>query len=215
MAQNGSIIGDPSQLITPVPASVKSPEDSPEHKAEQASSSSTTSGSGISAMDDVINKVESSMTALVEQQQLVISRRPYGVEIELRTDILFPSGSATLSPSARAVLEKLAETLKPLPYAMRVEGHTDNRPISTFNFPSNWELSAARAASVVHLFTERGLDPSKLSVIGLGEFRPQKDNTTDEGRNANRRVVIVILSNEKRTDGSGNVPPSESAPAAG
>ena len=81
------------------------------------------------------------------------------VEVEIRTDILFPSGVATLSPPAEQVLQQLAETLKPFPNSIRVEGHTDNRPISTAAFPSNWELSAARAASVVHLFTRAGMDP--------------------------------------------------------
>ena len=79
---------------------------------------------------------------------------------------------------------------------MRVEGHTDNRPINTKTFPSNWELSAARAASVVHLFAKGGVDPARLAVIGLGEFRPAQSNDTVEGRNANRRVLIVILAGD-------------------
>jgi len=193
MAQNNLIIGKASEVITPIASSPS---------AQKSSASAASSASSMSAMDQVINKVESEMTSLVESQQLVITRHAYGVEIALRTDILFPSGSATLSPSARAVLEKLADTLKSLSYPMRVEGHTDNRPINTFNFPSNWELSAARAASVVHLFTERGIDASRLAVIGLGEYRPQGDNNTEEGRNANRRVVIVILSNGQNAEGA-------------
>ena len=80
---------------------------------------------------------------------------------------------------------------------MRVEGHTDNRPINTSTFPSNWELSAARAASVVHLFAKGGVDPARLTVIGLGEFRPAQSNATREGRNANRRVLIVILAGDQ------------------
>jgi len=191
MAQNNLIVGKPSEVISQRASSTP---------ASQSSASSSLSS--MSAVDQVINKVESEMTSLVESQQLVITRHGYGVEIALRTDILFPSGSATLSPTARSVLEKLADTLKSLSYPMRVEGHTDNRPINTFNFPSNWELSAARAASVVHLFTERGIDSSRLAVIGLGEFRPQSDNNTEEGRNANRRVVIVILSNGQNAEGA-------------
>jgi chemotaxis protein MotB len=146
-------------------------------------------------MDKVIQNVEATMAELIQKDMLVIHRKSYGVEIELRTDILFPSGSATMSPVATSVLQQLAETLKPLPYPMRVEGHTDNRPINTLTFPSNWELSAARAATVVHLFMERGIDPTRLAVIGLGEFRPIADNGTEQGRNNNRRVMVVILSN--------------------
>ncbi len=91
----------------------------------------------------------------------------------------------------------LAETLAKYPNPVRVEGHTDNRPISTSTFPSNWELSAARAASVVHLFARGGVDPARLAVIGLGEFRPAQSNDTVDGRNANRRVLIVILGGDQ------------------
>ena len=76
---------------------------------------------------------------------------------------------------------------------MRVEGYTDDRPIRTAQFPSNWELSSARAASVVHLFVRDGIPPERLAMIGYGEFRPIGDNATLEGRNANRRVVLIIL----------------------
>jgi chemotaxis protein MotB len=169
----------------------------------------TSQNTELSPMDKVIQNVEATMADLIQKDMLVIHRKSYGVEIELRTDILFPSGSATMSPVAAGVLQQLAETLKPLPYPMRVEGHTDNRPISTLAFPSNWELSAARAATVVHLFMERGIDPSRLAVIGLGEFRPIADNNTEQGRNNNRRVMVVILSNGENAEGS-----FESAPLA-
>ncbi len=156
----------------------------------------------LSPIDKVIQNIEATMSDLIRKDMLVIHRKSYGVEIELRTDILFPSGSATISPVAMVALQQLADTLKPLPYPMRVEGHTDNRPINTRAFPSNWELSAARAATVVHLFMERGIDPTRLAVIGLGEFRPIADNSTEQGRNNNRRVMVVILSNGENAEGS-------------
>ena len=86
--------------------------------------------------------------------------------------------------------------MRPWPNAIRVEGHTDDRPIGTAVFPSNWELSAARAASVVRLFAQRGVAARRLAVIGYGEYRPVQPNTTPAGRNANRRVVVVILGRE-------------------
>lgn len=196
MAQNALIVGNNSEIITSVPVS-------PAKNQNAASSASS-----MTAMDQVIGKVEQDMKSLVEQRQLIITRHSFGVEIELRTDILFPSGSATLSDSARTVLQQLADTLKPLPYPMRVEGHTDNRPISTLEFPSNWELSAARAASVVHLFMERGIDPARMAVIGLGEYHPKEDNNTEVGRNVNRRVVIVILSNGQTAEGLSDSKPT-------
>jgi chemotaxis protein MotB len=149
---------------------------------------------GMSKMDEIVGQVEAAMANQIQEQVLKVRRNGSGVEIEIRTDSLFPSGSANMTGSSVVVMEKLADTLKTLPYAMRVEGHTDNRPITTSQFPSNWELSAARAATVVHLFTQRGVDPSRLAVIGLGEFRPQDDNNTEAGRNANRRVRVIILS---------------------
>jgi chemotaxis protein MotB len=91
------------------------------------------------------------------------------------------------------VLDKLAEVLKPFPNPIRVEGHTDDRPIRTSEFPSNWELSAARAASVVHQFMRQGIDPLRLEIVGFGEFHPRQPNDTNEGRNANRRVVVLVL----------------------
>jgi chemotaxis protein MotB len=115
------------------------------------------------------------------------------LEIEINADILFPSGSGDFTTAAEPVLDKLAEVLKPFPNPIRVEGHTDDRPIKTAQFPSNWELSAARAASVVHQFTRQGVDPLRLEIVGFGQFHPRQPNDTNEGRNANRRVVILVL----------------------
>jgi chemotaxis protein MotB len=115
------------------------------------------------------------------------------LEIEINTDILFPSGSGAFSTSAEPVLDKLAEVLKPFPNPIRVEGHTDDRPIHTGAFPSNWELSAARAASVVHQFTKQGIDPLRLEIVGFGEFHPRQPNASADGRNANRRVAVLVL----------------------
>ncbi len=157
---------------------------------------------GLSAMDRIVGEVEANMSELIESNMLSVRRKDYGVEIELRTDILFPSGSATMQPQAISILQRLADTLKGLPNALRVEGHTDNRPINTVEFPSNWELSAARAASVVHLFMQRGIDPSRLVVIGQGEFRPLVSNDTDKGRNSNRRVMVVVQNDTLAAQGS-------------
>jgi chemotaxis protein MotB len=164
----------------------------------------------------VAAEVEQAMSDLIDRELIVVRRHGTWVEVEIQTDILFPSGIATLSPPAEQVLTQLAETLKPFPNSIRVEGHTDNRPINKPAFPSNWELSSARAASVVHLFTRAGMDPARLAVVGLGENRPVQSNDTPEGRNANRRVVLVILggSSEPEGDYAGERGQSEEAPAA-
>ncbi len=137
--------------------------------------------------------MQDAMQALIDAKLVTVRRENMWLEIEINTDILFPSGSGAFSPAAEPVLDKLAEVLKPFPNPIRVEGHTDDRPIHTAAFPSNWELSAARAASVVHQFTKQGIDPLRLEIVGFGEFHPRQANDTSEGRNANRRVAVLVL----------------------
>jgi chemotaxis protein MotB len=139
------------------------------------------------------DEVKKALSDLIARQMVHVRQNALSLEVEIKTDILFPSGVATVSQPAVPVIQAVAEILKPFPNAIRVEGHTDNRPIATALFPSNWELSAARAANVVQLFTKSGVDPQRLEVLGVGDNRPVADNKTLEGRNANRRVVIVVL----------------------
>ena len=138
-------------------------------------------------------EVQDAMRALIDAKLITVRRENMWLEIEINTDILFPSGQGAFSTSAEPVLDKLAEVLKPFPNPIRVEGHTDDRPIHTGAFPSNWELSAARAASVVHQFTKQGIDPLRLEIVGFGEFHPRQPNTSADGRNANRRVAVLVL----------------------
>jgi chemotaxis protein MotB len=138
-------------------------------------------------------EVQNAMQGLIDAKLVTVRRESLWLEIEINTDILFASGVSDFSPAAETVLDKLADVLKPFPNPIRVEGHTDNRPIKTSSFPSNWELSAARAASVVHQFTKNGIDPLRLEIVGFGEFHPRQANDTAEGRNANRRVAILVL----------------------
>ncbi|HWW29103.1 MAG TPA: flagellar motor protein MotD [Steroidobacteraceae bacterium] len=139
------------------------------------------------------HEVQQAMQALIDAKLVTVRRETMWLEIEINTDILFPSGSGAFSAAAEPVLDKLAEVLKPFPNPIRVEGHTDDRPIHTAAFPSNWELSAARAASVVHQFTKQGIDPLRLEIVGFGEFRPRQPNDSSDGRNANRRVAVLVL----------------------
>jgi len=138
-------------------------------------------------------QVQDAMQSLIDAKLVTVRRENMWLEIEINADILFPSGAGEFAPVAEPVLDKLAEVLKPFPNPIRVEGHTDDRPIKTAAFPSNWELSAARAASVVHQFTRQGIDPLRLEIVGFGEFHPRQPNDTAEGRNANRRVVVLVL----------------------
>lgn len=147
-------------------------------------------------MKTISEKVQQVMSPLLDDGMIKVKQDRLWVEVEINTRMLFPSGSAELEPGAIPALSKLAATLKDLPNHIDVEGHTDNVPISNLVFPSNWELSAARSASVVHLFTSAGLDPGRLSAIGYGEFRPLASNDELEGRLRNRRVSVIILAHK-------------------
>jgi chemotaxis protein MotB len=138
-------------------------------------------------------QVHEAMQELIAAKLVTVKRESLWLEVEINADILFPSGSGDFSSEALPVLDRLAAVLKPFPNPIRVEGHTDDRPIRSANFPSNWELSAARAASVVHEFTKFGIDPLRLEIVGFGEYHPLQPNETVAGRNANRRVAILIL----------------------
>ncbi len=148
------------------------------------------------ALSRVADEVAHAMDQLVQKDQVTIRRSDFWIEVEMKTDILFPSGSARLADDAVPIIERLGTVLAPFPNPIRVEGHTDDKPIKTAVFYSNWELSAARAGSVVRVLSTHGVAPGRLAVIGYGEQRPLKPNDSPDGRNANRRVVIVILSTE-------------------
>lgn len=142
--------------------------------------------------------VSSALADVVRSNAVQVTRAGNTLEVKISTDILFASGDATLAAGAVAVLQGLARALAPWPNRIRVTGHTDNRPISTAVFRSNWELSAARAASVVRLFADNGVAAARLAVIGYGEHAPVQTNDTAAGRNANRRVVVVILGRDDK-----------------
>lgn len=129
---------------------------------------------------------------LQEAVQLELTER--GVVVRFADRILFDLGQAELKPEALDILEQLVEVLRDVPNPVRIEGHTDNLPINNERFPSNWELSTARATTVIkQLVEEYGLDPDQFSAAGYGEYRPLVPNDTAENRALNRRVDIVLL----------------------
>ena len=148
------------------------------------------------ALRQLAQKASESLSPLIMQGLVDVQAGDGFVEIAIRSDILFSSGAAQLAVEAQPSIKLLAEALREFPNSIRVEGHTDNVPLSGGAFPSNWELSAARAASVVHILVDNGVDPQRLSVSAYGEFRPVLPNTTPDGRNANRRVVLTIENSE-------------------
>lgn len=121
-----------------------------------------------------------------------------GVAIQLRDNILFETSKSDLRSESKEILDSIAALISSMNNNIVVEGHTDNRPINTAEFPSNWELSVDRAVNVVRYFVENGkIDPSRLSATGYGEFQPIVDNDTEENMEKNRRVNILIMTNDK------------------
>lgn len=144
-------------------------------------------------MSQISKQVNETLKPLIDKGVVNVKQDSLWVEIDIKSNILFGSGEAIIQQQAVPALSRLAKVLGQFPNDIQVEGYTDNVPISTGVFPSNWELSAARAANVVHLFMNHGVTPERMAAVGFGEYRPIADNHTEPGRNKNRRVAIIIL----------------------
>ncbi len=126
--------------------------------------------------------------------QVTVDTNLRGVEVSINAALLFPSGSAQLSAQAVALLMRLGTALTKVPNDIEVSGYTDSTPIDTAQFPSNWQLSAMRAANVVYVLAKTpGIGPSRLSIAGFGQYHPVASNATASGRQLNRRVNILVL----------------------
>jgi chemotaxis protein MotB len=129
-------------------------------------------------------------------QNITVSESKKGVAVRIMDSALFEPGSANIKPEATPLLDKLAAVISETPFNVVVEGHTDDLPVSTAQFPSNWELSTARAVNVVKYFAGKGVEAQKLSAAGYGEFHPVTPNISPESRAKNRRVEINFVSPE-------------------
>ena len=144
----------------------------------------------------IATEIKSALHLNGESQQISISENERGITVHMMEELLFPSGSADIKQSSLVTLDSLTGVLKRLPNDIRVEGHTDNVPINTPQFPSNWHLSVARAVNIgYYLIEKHGLIAEKVSIVGYSEYRPLAPNDTPEHRARNRRVDIVIITN--------------------
>ncbi len=139
-------------------------------------------------------EITEALAPLVQQGQVRVTEGALGITVEINASVLFDSGEARLQIPAIRALTAVGQILATTDFPLVVEGHTDNEPINTPLFPSNWELSGARAASVVRLFIDTGVDPRRMTATGYAEQRPVADNATVEGRQRNRRVAITMES---------------------
>lgn len=147
------------------------------------------------AMQAIVEETKKALGSLIRGRVMTVRQTQYRVEVELDSNVLFRPGSARLQDQATPILARLGRILSKYPNEVRVEGYTDNTPINSVQFPSNWELSANRAASVIHWLVREGVEPRRLAAVGYAQHRPKAANVTAEGRKKNRRVVIVIFAN--------------------
>ena len=146
--------------------------------------------------NEIYAQFVSRLQEMIDAGELSVSIRHGRIVIELPNNILFDSGQAELNAAGKKAIAQVAEILSQFTdRRFQVEGHTDDKPIKSVRYPSNWELSSGRALAVLHLLIEAGMEPSNVSAAGFGEFQPKGDNATPEGRQLNRRIEIVMLPN--------------------
>lgn len=145
-------------------------------------------------LEKVSKQLNDALQDYIKDDQITVIRNDFWVELQMNSQLLFLSGEAHLSSDASLIFKKVAELIASMPNVVSIEGHTDNVPIENKLFSSNWELSSARATSVVREFINNGISPQRLSAVGYGEFHPVADNNTEDGRAQNRRVVLVLVS---------------------
>jgi chemotaxis protein MotB len=143
-------------------------------------------------------------------KQVAVEVRDDGVLFRLNAPFLFRSGGAELAEEPRGVLAEMSRFFTKFPYQIEVEGHTDDVPIGSAKFPSNWELSAARAVSVARYFQSVGMPPGRIAATGYGEYRPLAENATPAGREKNRRVEIFLHLNREDLNEQPDLPFAES-----
>lgn len=146
--------------------------------------------------NEIYARFVSELQKMIDGGQLTVSIEKGRIVINLPENVLFKTGHSNVNPEGQEALKQIATVLKEFSdRSFQVEGHTDNVPIKSARYPSNWELSTARAMSVVHLMIEEGVDAKNISAAGFGEFQPRADNETKEGRALNRRIEIIMLPN--------------------
>ena len=182
------IVLPPTVVAAPLPSPVvmnQAPRDDDAAAKRQAQ---------VQRMHSMADSIRSVLEPLTRSGQVSVTEGAHGITVEINASVLFTAGDAALGASATAPLRAVAEVISGADFPVTIEGHTDNVPINTFRFPSNWELSSVRASSVVRLFVEAGVAPDRLTAAGYSDQRPIADNASEAGRARNRRVTILIES---------------------
>ena len=154
-------------------------------------------------IEQLRRELEEALGEEIKNHEIEMRVTPEGLVVSLREIGFFDSGDAALLPGGRSTLERIAKALNRAGFQVRVEGHTDNIPIHTARFKSNWELSTGRATEVVALLVEEyGFNPAQVSAAGYSQYRPLADNDSEAGRRTNRRVDVVVVARNPRAEQS-------------
>lgn len=217
------VFNDAERTMKPIPIGEQRPLSVKPAEPLIKESEQTDAGIGQSpsdALQSIADEVRAGFGDLISSDQMTVRGNELWIEIELNSSLLFGSGDAMPSDQAFSIIEKVAGIVKRFDNPIHVEGFTDDQPISTAQYPTNWELSSARSASIVRMLAMDGVNPARLASVGYGEFQPIATNATVAGRAKNRRVVLVISRNlEVRrsltSNGSANVQPDAALRRAG
>jgi chemotaxis protein MotB len=189
------VFNEPERSIKPIPIGEQKPQTVRPADPLVQDSEQTDAALG-QAADDPLKSIADDVNAafgdLIASKQMTVRGNELWIEIELNSSLLFGSGDAMPSNQAFDLIDKVAKIIKPFDNPVHVEGFTDNQPINTGQFPTNWELSSARSSSIVRMLAMDGINPARLASVGYGEFQPL---ATADGRARNRRVVLVISRN--------------------
>ncbi len=187
------VFNQPDRAVKPIPVGEERPLTTEPEKMQDQDEAHGEDPS--KALQEISDAVKTAFGDLIKSDELKVRGNELWIEIELNSSLLFPSGDAIPNDTAFTIIEKVAKILAPYENPIHVEGFTDNLPIKTAQFPTNWELSTARAASIVRMMAMDGVNAGRLAAVGYGEFQPIADNATAEGRARNRRVVLVVSRN--------------------
>ncbi|HHK5432590.1 TPA: flagellar motor protein MotD [Pseudomonas aeruginosa] len=188
------VFNQPDRSLKPIPIGDERPRTTEPERTSVEEQPSDNAASADS-LERIADSVRGAFGDLIASDQLSVRGNELWIEITLNSSLLFPSGDALPNDAAFDIVEKVAKILAPYKNPIHVEGFTDDVPIHSPRYPTNWELSAARAASIVRLLGNDGVEPSRMAAVGYGEFQPVADNASAEGRAKNRRVVLVISRN--------------------
>ncbi len=199
-----TVVADPA--VKPAAASEPGPPITPADRDEIVKTAER-----MQHMQQLATKVDAHLQALVRDGQVSVTRGARGIAIEINAAVLFDPAKAELKPASHEALRSVAQVLAGFVEPLQIEGHSDDVPITTREFRSNWELSSARAASVARFLIAEGIAPGRVGIAGYAEFRPLVGNADAQTRARNRRVTLVVLSADDSKPKEGEPKPESNA----